>query len=75
MFISLFDERGDDDVDGVPKWRRRGIVAAVETGGAPASISGSWEDRGINPDFPQHRREAEECDPIWSFGKRFVGRC
>ena len=27
-----------------------------------------------SPYLAQLRREAQECDPTWSFGKRFVGR-
>ena len=64
-----------DGVDGVPKWRRRGSVAAVQFGGAPASVSGSREDGGFSLDLLQLHREVQECDPTWSFGKRFVGWC
>ena len=29
----------------------------------------------FDPHFAQLCREAQECEPIWSFGKRFVGVC
>ena len=62
-------------VDGVPKWQRRGSVAAVQFGGAPLSVSGSREDGGFSLYLLQLHREVQECDPTWSFGKRFVGWC
>jgi hypothetical protein len=62
-------------VDGVPKRQRRGSVAAVQFGGAPSSVSGSREDGGFSLDLLQLHREVQECDPAWSFGKRFVGWC
>ncbi len=62
-------------VDGVPKRRRRGNVAAVQFGGAQASVPGSREDGGFSLFLSQLHREAQECDPTWSFGKRFVGWC
>ena len=52
-----------------------GHVAAVENGGAHACFLGSREDRGVSPDLAQLCKEAQECDPTWSFGKRFVNRC
>jgi hypothetical protein len=64
-----------DNVDGVPKRRRRGNVAAVQIGGAQARISEKWQDGGFSHDRAQFSREAQECDPTWSSGKRFVGRC
>ena len=63
------------DVEGGSKWRRGGSVAAVEIGGAHWCISGSWEDSGVSRYLAQLRREAQECDPTWSFGKKFVGAC
>ena len=82
----MLNDRADtvriDDVDvqgilveGGSKRRRRGSVAAVQFGGAPVSVSGSREDGGFSPYLPQLLREAQECDPTWSFGKRFVGWC
>ena len=62
-------------VDGVPKRQRRGSVAAVQFGGAPMSVSGSREDGGFSLYLLQLHREVQECDPTWSFGKRFVGWC
>ena len=62
-------------VEGGSKRRRGGIVAAVENGGAHWCISGSGEDIGDSRYLAQFRREAQECDPIWSFGKKFVGAC
>ena len=62
-------------VDGVPKRQRRGSVAAVQFGGAPVSVSGSREDGGFSLYLLQLHREVQECDPTWSFGKRFVGWC
>ena len=53
----------------------RGIVAAVENGGAHWCIFGSREDNGVSRYLAQLRKEAQECDPIWSFGKKFVGAC
>ncbi len=29
----------------------------------------------FDPHLAQLCREAQECEPIWSFGKRFVGAC
>jgi hypothetical protein len=51
-----------------------GRVAAVENGGAQASNSAKWEDWEIGPDQPDICREAQECDPTWSFGKRYDNR-
>jgi hypothetical protein len=62
-------------VEGGSKRRRRESVGAVENGGAHVCISEKWEDGGFSPYCAQLRREAQECDPTWSFGKRFVGRC
>ena len=62
-------------VEGGSKRRRGGIVAAVENGGAHWCIFGSREDNGVSRYLAQLRREAQECDPTWSFGKKFVGVC
>jgi hypothetical protein len=62
-------------VEGGSKRRRGDIVAAVENGGAHWCIFGSREDRGVSRYLAQLRREAQECDPTWSFGKKFVGWC
>ena len=62
-------------VDGGSKRGRGGSVAAVEIGSAHWCISGSREDWDVSPYLAQLRREAQECDPIWSFGKKFVGVC
>jgi hypothetical protein len=62
-------------VEGGSKRRRRESVGAVEIGGAHWSISEKWQDGGVSPYSAPLRREAQECDPTWSFGKRFVGRC
>ena len=64
-----------DAVEGSSKRRRRERVGAVEIGGAHWSISEKWQDGGVSPYSAPLRREAQECDPTWSFGKRFVGRC
>jgi hypothetical protein len=61
-------------VEGGSKRRRGGIVAAVENGGAHWCIFGSRED-SVSRYLAQLCREAQECDPIWSFGKKFVGAC
>jgi hypothetical protein len=63
------------DVDGGSKRRRRGNVGAVEFGGAQVVQFCEVARWGVSPDLAPLRREAQECDPIWSFGKRFVGRC
>jgi hypothetical protein len=63
------------NVEGGSKRRRRESVGAVEIGGAHWSSSEKWQDGGVSPYSAQLRREAQECDPTWSFGKRFVGRC
>jgi hypothetical protein len=60
-------------VEGGSKRRRRESVGAVEIGGAHWSISEKRQDGGVSPYFAPLRREAQECDPTWSFGKRFVG--
>ena len=62
-------------VEGGSKRRRGVVVGAVEIGGAHACSSARCEDTGVSPYLAQLRREAQECDPTWSFGKRFVGRC
>lgn len=62
-------------VEGGSKRRRRGTVGAVEIGGAHGWISEKRQDRGVSLYLAQLRREAQECDPTWSFGKRFVGKC
>ena len=61
-------------VEGGSKRRRGGIVAAVENGGAHWCIFGRRED-SVSRYLAQLRREAQECDPTWSFGKKFVGEC
>ena len=61
-------------VDGGSKRRRGGSVAAVEIGGAQECSPVRGEDRGVSPYLPHLGREAPECDPTWSSGKRFVGR-
>lgn len=73
--INAMNEIRARRVDGVSKRRRWASVAAVECGGAQASTSGSREDGGYSPYLSELYREAQECDPTWSFGKRFVGRC
>ena len=62
-------------VDGGPKRGRGGSVAAVQIGGALWRSLASQRDWGVSPYLVQLCREAQECDPIWSFGKRFVGGC
>jgi hypothetical protein len=53
----------------------RGIVAAVEYGGAHESHFCEAQDGGVSPHLAQLRREAQECEPTWSCGSRFVGEC
>jgi hypothetical protein len=62
-------------VEGGSKRRRRERVGAVEIGGAHVCISAKGEDGGFGSQLVPFCREAQECDPIWSFGKRFVGWC
>jgi hypothetical protein len=53
----------------------RGNVAAVECGGAHESQLCEVQDEGVSPYLAQLRREAQECEPTWSCGPRFVGEC
>ncbi len=62
-------------VDGGPIRWRGGSVAAVEFGGALWRSHASWQDGGVSPHLSQFCMEARECEPIWNFGRRFVGAC
>ena len=75
VLYEMQNNRPSPAVEGGSKRRRRGSVGAVEIGGAHWCISEKWQDGGVSPYLVQLRREAQKCDPTWSFGKRFVGRC
>lgn len=75
MSYQSFNECCCRVVEGGSKRRRGGIVAAVENGGAHWCISEGGEDIGDSRYLAQLRREAQECDPTWSFGEKFVGAC
>jgi hypothetical protein len=62
-------------VEGGSKRRRGGSVAAVQFGGAHECSPVRKEDWGVSPNLLHLRREAPECEPTWSSGETFAGRC
>jgi DNA mismatch endonuclease (patch repair protein) len=62
-------------VEGGSKRRREGRVAAVQFGGAHECSPVRRQDGEPFPDPTSLLRKALECDPTWSSGETFVGRC
>ena len=62
-------------VEGGSKRRRGGRVAAVQFGGAHECSPVRRQDGEPFPDLTPLLRKALECDPTWSSGETFVGRC
>ena len=59
-------------VDGGPKLRRGGLVAAVKYCSAQMCSLREWEAGGESRDLFQTCREAQECTLTWSFGLKSV---
>ena len=66
---------GINFVEGGSKRRRRGMSGRLKMAAHIGASLRSGKMGASVPILSQLRREAQECDPTWSFGKRFVGRC
>ena len=75
MRLGAGQSRFDPPVEGGSKRRRGGRVAAVQFGGAHECSPVRRQDGEPFPDLTPLLRKALECDPTWSSGETFAGRC